>query len=334
MSTLFARIAADGPPLRGIVHAAADLSSAAIRDLTPALVDAMLRPKLDGTIILEKLSRTVPLDFLVLFSSTTALLGAAGLAHYAGANAFLDAFAAAVDAPGRRVLSINWGTWEVMRLASADSQRSYRASGLEPMPVDAALAELGAALASPQSQAIVARIDWGVLKPLHELRRARPLLAKLEAPAPATAASAAQLTTMLVDELAGLPAADRRERILRFVSAEVAAVLGRDPAEPIPPAVGLFELGMDSLMSVELRRRLERGVGQPLPSTLTFNYPNVDALTGFLVEELGRAQAAENMESIEFGAQSEEQASVTEDLGSLSDEQLEARLLQKLESIK
>ena len=66
--------------------------------------------------------------------------------------------------------------------------------------------------------------------------------------------------------------------LMEFVSGEVAAVLGLDASQPVPLEKGLFELGMDSLMSVELKRRLERGAGRALPSTLTFNYPNVAAL--------------------------------------------------------
>ena len=105
----------------------------------------MLRPKLDGTVLLERLTRGRELDFLVLFSSTTALLGASGLAHYAAANTFLDAYALAARGQGRPVLSVNWGTWEAMRLASAESQRGYREAGLLPMPAAEALDALGRA---------------------------------------------------------------------------------------------------------------------------------------------------------------------------------------------
>ena len=174
MTAAFARLAAEAPPVRGVMHAAAHLEAAPLTELTPAQVAAMLRPKVAGAQLLERLAPDA--DFLVLFSSTTALLGASGLAHYAAANAFLDAFARAHDRPGHRVLSINWGTWEVMRLASADRQRSYREVGLEPMAATDALDALGRLLATDATQAVVARVDWSVLKPLHEARRARPFL--------------------------------------------------------------------------------------------------------------------------------------------------------------
>jgi acyl carrier protein len=75
---------------------------------------------------------------------------------------------------------------------------------------------------------------------------------------------------------------DRTKTVVEFVTREAAAVLGIDPSEPVPLDLGFFEMGMDSLMSVELRRRLERAVGRKLPSTLTFNYPDVRRLAAYL----------------------------------------------------
>jgi len=321
-------LAAAAPPLRGVLHAAAALSAAPIAELSEADVQAMLKPKVDGTLLLEKLTRGWPLDFVVLFSSSTALLGAAGLAHYAAANGFLDATAQAAPPQGSRVLSVNWGTWEAMRLASADSQRSYRASGLLPMSAAEALEALGRLLAAATPQAMVARIDWATLKPLHESRRARPFLRRLGGAAPAPAPAVRRDDTpALAQQLAPLSATARHEALVAFVQREVAAVLGWAPHEPVPGATGLFDLGMDSLMSVELKRRLERGAGRPLPSTLTFNYPNVGALAGFLAT-LFAAPEAPAAPAAAAPAPAE-----AVDLDTLSDDELEARLLAKLEQI-
>ncbi|MFZ5542948.1 MAG: type I polyketide synthase [Pseudomonadota bacterium] len=325
-------LAASAPPLRGVMHAAAALSSAPITELTEADVQAMLGPKVDGTLLLEKLTRGLPLDFVVLFSSSTALLGAAGLAHYAAANLFLDATAQAAPRPGPQVLSVNWGTWEAMRLASADSQRGFRASGLVPMPAGEALQALGRLLAADTPQAMVARIDWATLKPLHESRRARPFLRRLGVSAPAPAASPAAKrddTPALAQQLAQVAPGARQEVLTAFVQREVAAVLGWAPHEPVPTATGLFDLGMDSLMSVELKRRLERGAGRTLPSTLTFNYPNVNALAGFLATLFAAPEAP-----VAAPVAAPEPAPVQgADLDALSDDELEARLLAKLEQI-
>jgi acyl carrier protein len=201
------------------------------------------------------------------------------------------------------------------------------------MPLDDALDALGRLLAGTAAQAVVARIDWSILKPLLESRRARPLLEKLGATGRAAQRHAEPGVLALQDRLAGIPAADRREYIARFVAEEVAAVLGRDPHDPVPPSVGLFELGMDSLMSVELRRRLERGVVRALPSTLTFNYPNVDALAGFIDAELGAEPEAAGAAAATVAAPAPVRQA-TADLGALSDDELEARLLARLSEIR
>ena len=108
-------------------------------ELTQDAVASMLRPKLMGTDILERLTRSSARDFVVLFSSSTSLLGAAGLAHYAAANAFLDATAYAAPAVCGRILAVNWGTWSVMRTITQETRQSYEASGLQPLLVDEAL---------------------------------------------------------------------------------------------------------------------------------------------------------------------------------------------------
>jgi NAD(P)-dependent dehydrogenase (short-subunit alcohol dehydrogenase family) len=334
----FQQLAVIAPPVRGIVHAAADLSVAPIVELTPAAVSAMLSPKMHGTLLLERLGRELDLHFLVLFSSTTALLGAAGLAHYAAANEFLDVFARRADRPDRRVVAINWGIWDVMRLASAAQQQKYRDGGLHPMPVPEALAALGQVLRGKAANAMVARIDWETYKPLHESRRRRPILSRLglmqsSAVLSGDAAAAPERPGApgLVARLANAPAAARRDLLVGFVSREVATVLGLDPMQPIATGVGLFDLGMDSLMSVELKGRLERGAGRKLPATLTFNYPNIGALALFLMNLLGHGVEREASETAQAPDSPVPQSFEDIDLDTLSDDEIETRLLARME---
>ncbi len=335
LASLLDGLRTEAPPLRGIVHAAADLSAAPLVDLTPAQVSAMLRPKIEGTVLLERLTRAADLDFLALFSSTTALLGASGLAHYGAANAFLDAFAHAARKRGRKALSVNWGTWDSMRLSSSADRQSYRDAGLEPMASSEALEAFGRLLGGAAPQAVVACIDWSVLRPLHEARRPRPFLARMAA-SPAESARGTRSGPALPERLAAVPPGLRPEFLLEYVRGEVAAVLAApEGGNAIAPDAGLFDLGMDSLMSVELKRRLERGAGRPLPSTLTFNYPNVAALAAFLDRELagtGPSPAASPVFAPPNVVVTAAAAPAREGgLDALSEAELEARLLEKLE---
>jgi len=229
-----------------------------------------------------------------------------------------------------------------MRLASADDQRGYREGGLLPMPTAAALNALGRLLAAPHgtqpTQAVVAQIDWSVLKPLLESRRARPLLAHLGVSAEVASASTprAEAGVSLAERLAAVPQALRHEMLVEFVQREVADVLALGSPGAVPVATGLFDLGMDSLMSVELKRRLERGAGRGLPSTLTFNYPNVEALARFLESQLTVKPAAPV--AVPGPAPSTPTAELVPasdaELDALSDDELEARLLARLEQAR
>jgi NAD(P)-dependent dehydrogenase (short-subunit alcohol dehydrogenase family)/acyl carrier protein/protein-L-isoaspartate O-methyltransferase len=340
MQAHLARLAREAPGLGGIVHAAADLSVAPITAISRDQVRAMLRPKVEGLLVIERLTRALPLDFVVLFSSSTALLGAAGFAHYAAANAFLDATALTLDRPGRRVVSVNWGTWQAMRLASAESQRSFREAGLEPMEAADALHALGSLLSGERAQMMVAQIDWQVLKPLHEARRERPLLAQFGDDAARTdfARGSGDEANQagLVSRLAGADASRRAEIVTEWLQDQASEVLGLADPRGVALEQGLFEMGMDSLMSVELRKRLERGIGSTLPATLTFNYPNIAALAAYLIRELAgktapapRAAAA-TATATAMGAR----AVATDNLDTLDDEQLESLLRARLESIR
>lgn len=284
------RLTRDGSPIRGAFHAAAHLDAAPLGELDPDRVRAMLRPKIAGTLALEHLLAQHGAEFLVLFSSTTSMLGAQGFAHYAAANAFLDASAAAPDR-GLRVLPIGWGTWEIMRLASEEAQRTYGAQGLRPMPAEAALDALFGLLGGVEGHRLVADIDWRRLVELHETRRPRPMLSRLvqedaasstATPAHAAAEPEEDPSALLLARIAAAPAAARLGILETVVAAEAAAAMGRSGANDVARNRGLFDMGMDSLMSVELRHRLERATGLTLPATLTFNYPTVNALALFI----------------------------------------------------
>jgi acyl transferase domain-containing protein len=285
MTALFASFGSTRPALRGIVHAAADVRGEPLAEATAEVRDAVLAPKVTGSWLLHELSRDLPLDFFVLFSSTTALLGSALLGHYAAANQFLDALAHHRRREGLPALSVNWGTWDEMRVATDADRRAFAQGGLLPMRSDDALALLGRLAAGPAAQATVAAVDWDALIALYEVKRPRPLLAELRARPDAVAAAGRPRAVALRTQLQAAPAEARRDQVLEHVRSEVASVLGLDPSR-VDVEQGLFDMGMDSLMAVDLKTRLETSVGQRLASTLTFNHPTVSALTAYLADQV------------------------------------------------
>ena len=292
MSDLFSKLAADGLPVRGVVHGAVEMSQCPVRELSELVLSSMFAAKVAGTRVLDRLTRDANCDWFVMFSSTTALLGVGGLGHYAAANQYMDALAVQRCRDGLRTISINWGTWELMRVASRDDRERFEAGGLRPLSVDAALAAMEEAMGSGRPGHVIADIDWAVLKPLYEARRRRPFLAGVEnsVPARSAAASTPEAGGIRV-KLAQASSEDTRRSLLQeYLSVTVSSVLGTSGA--VAPDRGFFDMGMDSLMAVELRSRLERELGLELPSTLTFNYPSIAALTDMIDGELGAVRVS------------------------------------------
>ncbi len=318
-------------PIRGILHAAADLSSHPLADLSAAHLRAMFRPKILGAWNLAQQTQAQQLDFLVLFSSTTALWGSSQLAHYAAANAFMDALAQAGAAQGRPLLSINWGTWSVMRAASAAEQQRTAQFGLEQMPAEAALGILKDLLPPALAQICVADVDWTPLKAAYEARRARPFLQAVASRRASSPAKPAAGAPGLKEQLKTLNPAERRAFIVEHVRRQVAQVINApDPAQ-INPTQGLFEMGLDSLMSVELKNLLETGCGQPLPSTLTFNYPTIADLARYLDESvLAEPTAPPPPPAPTAPAETPPAPAAAE----MSEDELEARLAARLAKLK
>jgi len=170
-----------------------------------------------------------------------------------------------------------------MRVASAEDRQTVASTGLHPMSSDKALQVLGELLAEPDTvQSVVASVDWNLFKGVYEARRARPFLALVASRHAARTTRRAESPPELTHRLATAPEHQHRDLVVAFLREEVARSLGIQPATAVDVEQGLFEMGMDSLMAVELKTRIEEAVGTNLPSTLTFNYPNVEALADFL----------------------------------------------------
>ena len=296
-------------PLRGVIHSVGVLDDGLLAGQSWARFTKVLAPKLAGTWHLHELTQALPLDFFVLFSSMTGLLGNQGQANHAAANAFLDAFVYYRRAQGLPALSINWGGWSDIGVA-ADLVRANRQlmaergqGAIAPAQGIAAFAYLLAQ--SQRRQAVqvgVMPIQW----PQYLTQAAAASLFYRDfrqANAGAQLLVSTAPTVNLRQQLQAADPATRRQHLLDYLRTAVAKVLGlRDPAQ-IHPQQGLLEMGLDSLMAIELRNQLGRTLAQKLPSTLIFDYPTIDELRHYLletlfVEEAVPVPAAEDMTAV------------------------------------
>ncbi|TLP54793.1 type I polyketide synthase [Microbispora triticiradicis] len=271
VEALLAAVPADHP-LTAVVHAAGVLDDAVLTAMSARQVEDVMRPKADGAWHLHELTRGLDLDAFVLFSSVAGVLGTAGQANYAAANAFLDALARHRHSLGLPAMSLAWGLWESDgmggRLGPADLERMRRA-GITPLPVQDGLGLFDDALAVAEPLIVPADLD----------------LAATRTGTVATPEPEAGPDVMGALPPSGLSPDERDALLLDLVVGQVAEVSGH-AADWIEPNATLFELGLDSLMIVELRNRLAATSGLALPASIAFDHPTPAALVDHLRDRL------------------------------------------------
>jgi acyl transferase domain-containing protein/acyl carrier protein len=333
LEALWSRIAAELPPVRGIFHAAGATEKTATLDAGD--LAAAFRAKVDGTLALDRVSAAQPLDFFVCFSSGAATIGDRGRAAYGAANAFMDALVADRRARGAAGLSINWGLWSGRDESAPDVQLFLR-SGLVSMPLGAAFDALGRLMSAGESRVnwrpMVASIDAPRLVAALALRGRTAFLSAL---APAQPAASPAAAGQLVDLIRRAEASEREPLLAAAIAREVRAVLELADDDLLDADRGFFDLGMDSLMTVALKGRLERAFGVSLLSTLTLEYPTVATLTEYLGRTVvGDARASANgaPASAASVAKIKAQAAV-DDLDDLDDADVAAALAAELRAL-
>jgi acyl transferase domain-containing protein len=294
VSRVFDSLRATAAPVRGVIHAAGVSRPVTIAELTPAVLAETLRPKVAGGWHLHEATRALPLDFFVLFSSISSVWGSRTLGAYAAANQALDALAHHRRALGLPATSINWGPWADGGMMDDAGQQWLAALGIEALKPSAALDMLERVVAARRTQAVVASMKWEKFLAVYEARGERPFMERVR---PAKEAAAAPADRGFVERLGQMLPFDRREAIAAAIADHVVVVIGGGAAAAIAMDEGFFELGLDSLMATELRRRIEKQFDRRLTPTVTFDYPNIAALTAHVDEEcFGAAAPAASIE--------------------------------------
>ncbi|MEU3777049.1 thioester reductase domain-containing protein [Streptomyces sp. NPDC032472] len=302
-------------PLTGVVHAAGILGDGLITTVTPDRLEAVLRPKIDAAWNLHELTEPAEpgggpgLSAFVLFSSLAGAIGGAGQSSYAAANTFLDGLAAYRAARGLPATSVAWGLWAdtatTGELTAADLERIARA-GYPPIATEQGLAMLDAALASDRPAVVAAPLDLSALR--DQARQAPAVMrALLRTPVRPAARNSGASADSFTAGLAGLPQEEQFARVLDTVRAEAGAVLGHADPATLPVDHRFTDLGFDSLTGVEFRNRLGALTGLSLPTTLVFDHPTLNALSGHLLAELtGTGPGAgrtDGQPSVDFAAE-------------------------------
>jgi acyl carrier protein len=276
------------PPLRGVIHSAGVVDDGALRQLSWERFNRVLEPKVAGAWNLHCLTQDLTLDFFVCYSSIASLIGTPGQGSYAVANAFMDALVCDRQAHGLPGLSINWGPWAEVGMAARLENRSQSkivAQGISGITSEKGFQVLGELLGQAAYQVGVLPINWnqffeqssfGIDEKFFEA-----FTPKLEQP------EAEEFDVL--QQLKAAPINEQRALLTTHVCNQVAKVIALDPSQ-INPQQGFFDLGMDSLTSVELKQRLQKSLGCQIPDTFVFNYPTIEAAVNYIAEKVLEAE--------------------------------------------
>ena len=325
----------DAHPLKGIIHAAGVIDDGVIQLQTRERFAKVMRPKVEGAWNLHVLTQDMSLDFFVLFSSLASMLGSVGQVNYAAANTFLDGLAHYRQSRSLPALSVNWGAWSEVGMAAAMSEpeRQRLAAQGESMITPSQGTEILAALLGQRQntpQMGVFPINWATY--LKMGRRRDGFFQTIAAETEARPDSAGAPQAGWRQELEAAPEDEQYAVLVDHLRLMVARVLGLDTPEHIELRQGLRDLGLDSLMSIEVRSRLEVELECSLPATLLFDYPTVETLADYLSQTvLGLStKALETVETPEAAGLevplADELAALFADLDQVSDAEIQQRL--------
>ncbi|MFD0342972.1 acyltransferase domain-containing protein, partial [Streptomyces sp. NPDC127117] len=317
LTSLASELAADGAPVRAVVHTSGTSHFAPVTDTDPAQLTEALRARAAGAAALDAVFAETELDAFVLFSSIAGVWGGGGQGAYAAGTAYLDGLAQLRRARGLAATSVAWGPWAggdtaVPSDAPGDSSGStgsadpadgngeeqMRRRGLLALEPAQALSALARAVAEESPVLTVADMDWGSFARAFTALRPSPLLAdlpdvaRIAADAAASEAENTDVSDELRQRLAVLPEPEQEAELVELIRRQAASVLGYASVGDIEAGRAFREMGFDSLMAVELRNRLTRATGLRLPAGFVFDYPNAIAAARLLRQDIFRDGAA------------------------------------------
>lgn len=292
---LFAMVRREMPPLAGIVHAAMVLDDHTLLEQSQESFARVYAPKALGAWNLHKNSTNEVLDFFVMYSSSTALTGSPGQANYCASNAYLDALCRERVRLGLPGMSIQWGGFAEVGAAAALDIRGHRLShrGMMSFSPAEGLDAFRRLLDHPRAEVGILRFDPRQWVEFYPSMAGVPFFAEVMKQDAGLVKHSSHAKEILARLQAARP--DERLSMLEKHLAEQAGMVLRLEPSRIDRKTALQELGMDSLMSLELRNRIEASLGERLSATVIFTYSSVAALARHMLERLKLASTMEQI---------------------------------------
>lgn len=293
-------ITAEMPELKGIIHAAGILDDRTLTSLSEESFSSVFAPKVDGAWNLHMLTSNQSLDFFVLYSSAAALFGSPGQANYAAANSFLDALARARQSRGLPAMSIQWGPFSEVGMAAAQKIRGDRmaAGGIESLRPEEGHNVLSQLLVKPRAEIAVIRMDVRQWLRGHPELQSRKIWSNLTADVSTTQAAVTlsqqpiiERQPAVIDMIANAPSTEHRKLLEEHIVTQIAAILRMD-ASKVDREENLQQYGLDSLMVIELRNKLQASMDMQVSVADVWSHASIRQLAGWFESHLGKRKPA------------------------------------------
>ena len=314
------------PPIRGIVQSAGLLDDGVLSKQSWQRFETVFAPKVAGTWNLHVLTAEDPLDFFVLYSSLASMIGSPGQANHAAANAFMDSLVAARRRQGKPAVSINWGPWGGTGAAVRYNVIDRGAArGLHTISPAEGLSALETILGSGAEQIGVANVDWETFLSQQGTPSFFEALHSAGGTGEDKLRQSDETVSGWLQELSELPPQRQRSEILRFVRAQVVRLLGLAGTD-VETDRPMSEMGLDSLLAVEIRNVLGKAFELNLPATITFDRPSIEQLADYIFEQKFAQSGGQSQQA------AQQPAALVDTLDALSDDELDRRIAEKLKA--
>ncbi|MBF0099467.1 MAG: acyltransferase domain-containing protein [Desulfobacterales bacterium] len=336
LQSTFMELKTKMPVPGAIFHLAGRLDDGIIVTQNVERIRQVMAPKADGAWNLHRLTENDNVEYFICFSSISSILGSIGQISYSAANSLLDALAHHRRAKGQAGLSINWGPFADVGMAARvfkDKTDQMEKLGIAMLHPQNGLQELERLMGLKESQIAVIAAQWSQYiqhHPSHFFDH----VARFD-----EVIKTQKDNLGLLEQLANSGIQERRTILTMHLKRMVAAVLKMNDSD-VAARERLFDLGLDSVMALELKNLLQKELQIVLSATLLFDYPTIESLLDYLLDEilikkLPKIQEIQNPQSPNIDVDSKHGLNPTQvSIDTLSEDEAEDLLLAQLDKLE
>ncbi len=272
-----------GRPVRGVIHAAGSVEDRLLVNMTEDDFTTVMAPKITGARVLHNVFRDSDLEFFVMFGSAGSVVTSPGQGNYAAANAVLDAFAHDRRAQGLPALTIGWGPWSVGMVEELNLEKVYAQRGIELITPAAGSRILDRLISQKIPSVVAISADWASARRAGLGGQLPPMFSELGTAE--TSTGAGDPDSSILDFLSALPESERLDAVANHVR-QIAATVFEIAAADIGLDDALDEIGLDSLMAMDFRVRVNAMFAVDLPLLEILRGVSVNSVAARILNDL------------------------------------------------